>query len=243
MASSPMAIDGAINRTQEIYDPLPGTTCDHLACCCRAGCPNMYFAEFMGIYNKFVASLPKDEHIDLTLQCLRMYLQPQSVDRPKPCVFLKEDKCSVYDARPLKCRLYGLYPKSLYERMVEGVAQDMATEKEKIPLCVQCDRVKVKPEHAKQYPLGKIPEGTIKSMEMALKANDAALGVPAKIQNDGFGYLTYHDWHVMYEFGEKFMELLTKVRLHWQEDKKELLIQDVKKLLTDAPAAGEKDGK
>lgn len=234
MSPLPSQVDRAIDATQATYKPLPETTCDHRGICCRAGCPNMYYAEFLGIYRKFVLPMGKDERVDLTLQCLRMYLKPQSVEDTKPCVFLKDNNCSVYASRPLKCRLYGLYPSSLYRRMVSGVASDMGVPEEKLPLCTQCDRVKIKPEYAKEYPTGKIPEHVVAQAEKALRDNDRFLGIPAKMQVSGYGYLTYHDWHIMCELGEKYMELLSRVRTSWTSEKKELLIQDMKKLLSSA---------
>lgn len=222
----------AVDKTQEVYKPLPETTCDHRAICCKAGCPNMYYAEFYSIYSNYVMKMPREKRIELTLQCIRQYLQPQSVEKTKPCVHLSSDnKCTVYSSRPLKCRLYGLIPPALYNKIVSAVAEDMQVEKEKLPLCQQCDRVKIKPEFADKFPSGKIPQPMIKEMEQALKDNDLRLGIPKSVQDDGFGYLTYHDWHVMFELGEKVMEVLTKSRLTFSEDKKEQLVVALKKLL------------
>lgn len=241
MTPYPSQVLTATASTQEVYAPLPETTCDHRAQCCNAGCPNMYYAEFLGIYHGFVEQMPQDQWIELTLQCLRMYLQPQKVDKPKPCPLLKDSKCSVYFARPLRCRLYGLYPSALYKQMVEGVAKDMGVPEESVPLCKQCDRVKIKPMYAKDFPLGKVPTRMIDAMVHALRDIDLKLGVPKNIQQSGFGYLTYHDWHIMYVLGEGFMEHLSVARTTWTDEKKELLIQDMKKSLTSAKTDDEND--
>lgn len=232
MVLSDKAIGAAIASVDAVYDPLPQTTCDHRALCCKAGCPNMYFAEFLSIRRKYVDKMDKLSRMELTLNCIRQYLQPQDVAKPKPCVFLGDkNMCGVYEARPLKCRLYGLWPKDAYDQRVDAVAKDMSVPKESISLCMQCDRVKIKPEYKDKFPNGVVPIEMIKNMEMFLRANDLQLGVPQKIQDEGYGYLTYHDWHIMFELGETYMSDLTMIRSKFNDAEKEQLIVMLKENL------------
>jgi len=222
-----MAIAFARKRQRSV----PETTCAHRTCCCMAGCPNMYYAEFLSIYDGIILKMGERDRIDLTVECVRRYLQAQSVERPKPCPFLKGSDCSIYRYRPLKCRLYGLVPNDLYQRIVAAVSQDMRVPADRLPLCVQCDQVKIKPEWAAKFPDGKVPEKTISMMEKELRQNDVMMGVPPKIQAKGFGFLTYHDWHVMLELGEGWMASLTPLREKMKDEEKEHLVEALKKAL------------
>jgi len=60
---------------------------------------------------------------------------------------------------------------------------------------------------------------------------DIRLGLPKTLQDKGFGFLAYHDWHLMFELGESWMEGLTKLRLKLPEDKKEQFLDALKKAL------------
>jgi Fe-S-cluster containining protein len=225
MSPSEAKVEVAIGRAREAYEGLPETTCDHRAICCKAGCPNMYYSEFLSIYQGSFLKMPADKKLEVTIECIRRYLQPQIVEKPKPCVFLGENNmCQVYDHRPLKCRLYGLIPKTLYDWVVEALVADTGVEKEKHPLCTQCDRVKIKPEFKEKFPDGIVPEAMIKSLETRLRGVDSWLGMPAKVQEQGYGFLTYHDWHIMFVCGETIMVALTQLRLKNEPDKNEHFI-------------------
>jgi Fe-S-cluster containining protein len=199
----------------------------------------MYYSEFLSIYHGTVAKLPTWARLDLAVECVKRYLQRQDVTKPKPCVFLGGDNmCRTYEFRPLKCRLYGLIPDSLYEWVVSKVSSESGVPKADIPLCVQCPFVKIKPEYAGAFSSGKIPEEMIREIERKLRANDASLGIGEELQANEFSFLTYHDWHIMFELGEGWMALLTPLRLNLEEEKKEQFVASLKEALAplyDAP--------
>jgi Fe-S-cluster containining protein len=192
----------------------------------------MYYAEFLSIYEGHVQALPPQARLDLTIECVRRYLQKQDVERPKPCVFLGESNmCGVYPFRPLKCRLYGLIPSDLYDKNVSDLSSESGVPRERIPLCQQCDRVKIKPEFYDRFPEGKITTEEMKRLESSLRANDRVAGVPKAVQDKGFGYLTYHDWHIMFELGEEWMERLTPLRTKLGDEEKEHFLASLKSAL------------
>lgn len=220
----------AVREARKAYEGLPETTCCQRAECCNAGCPNMYYSEFLSIRQGAVDKMSKKDRVGLTVECVRRYLQNQAV--PKPCVFLGKDKsCGVYEFRHLKCRLYGLIPDPLYKWIVKSVAIDMNKQESDLPLCTQCDRVKIKPEFRDKFPDGVVPESMIKALESSFRKIDADLGMPAKVQEDGFGFLTYHDWHLMYEMGQSWMAKMTQIRIGCTDEKKELFVNSLKEVL------------
>lgn len=235
-------------EARKVYEGTPETTCCHKAECCNAGCPNMYFSEFLSIRRGMVDNLSKTERVALTVECIRRYLYNQDAEKPKPCVFLGTNNlCKIYPYRHLKCRLYGVIPDSLYAWIVDSVSRDMNVPKEKLPLCNQCPNVKVKPEFAAKFPDNKVPESEIRAMELRMRELDRSLGLSKQLQDQGFGFLTYHDWHLLFEFGEDWMVKLTSMRTKLGEKEKEQFIEALKNALekqaTAEPQASEEAGK
>jgi Fe-S-cluster containining protein len=226
----------AIGVVRSLVEELPETTCNHRAQCCNAGCPNMTYSEYLSIREMYIDKMSEEERLELLLECVRRYITPQNPLDPKPCPHLdSENKCSVYLARPFRCRTYGTIASKLFKQMVKDVAKETGIPKRHLPLCEQCPYVKVKPEYAEKFPGGKIPQHIFKELEAALHENDLNLGIPKKIVAKGFSYLTYHDWHVMSELGERWMETLTQLRLSDSDEEKELFLEALKDAVAGAP--------
>lgn len=230
-------VRNSIKSAKKVYDALPETTCDHRACCCNAGCPNMYYSEYLDIKVNYVDKMGKEERLQLLLDCIWYYLleQHEEVDGKmvavkKPCLHLDDEKgwCKVYDARPLKCRTYGLVPPDMHRKVVDQVAEESGVEKGDVPLCIQCPFVKIKPEYKDRFPDGVVPEETIRWAEEALMAADRDLGISKEIQKQGYGFLTWHDWHIMSEIGEGWMATLTVFRKEKDREWKEKFLEDMK---------------
>lgn len=229
-------IVNALEQIGIVYEGCPETTCCSKAECCNAGCPNMYFNEFLNIRRGAVDKMTPAQRTELTVECVKRYLQDQR--KPKPCVFLQKDNlCSIYKHRHFKCRTYGIIPPSLYDWIANAVAMEMGVERKDVPLCTQCPDVKIKPEFKEKYPDNSILESEIKKMEKRLREIDRTmLGMKKEVQDQGMSFLTYHDWHLLFEFGEIWMENLTKLRLSLTDEKKEQFIVALKSAL-DAKAA------
>jgi Fe-S-cluster containining protein len=229
MNPNEVLVEDCVKKVREIYDTLPLTTCDHKTDCCKAGNPNFYYCEFLSVREGSVDRMPKNDRLELTIECLRRYLTKQGT--PKPCVFLKGNYCSIYKVRQFKCRSYGLIPQDLYAKNVKQVALEMGKPQDDVPLCKQCDRVKIRPEFKERFPGDVIPEERIKEIERSFREIDIRLGIPKTLQDKGFGFLTYHDWHLMFELGENWMEGLSKLRVGLADDKKEQFLDVLKKAL------------
>jgi len=141
---------------------------------------------------------------------------------------LKDNKCSIYKHRHLKCRTYGLIPKELYRKIVTRVAFELNKPADDVPLCVQCDKVKIKDEYKDRFPDGHIPEDMIRDLESRFREIDLRLGMPKEIQKEGYGFLTYHDWHLIQEMGEGWMESMTELRVNLSIEKKEQFLNALK---------------
>ena len=235
MSPSEDEVQMAIYNVKGLFTTLPETTCGHRTECCNSGCPNMYYSEYLNLRIECIEKMEKPARIDLTLECLRRYLTPQDVMKPKPCPLLNDNMCSIYEARPYRCRTYGLIPDEEYDKMVDSVAKDFKVPKEKIPLCQQCKMVKVKPEFEAAFPDGKLPKDKVKNDQILVKTTDIMIGMPVQIQQL-YGYLTFHDWHLLFEIGQQWLETLSKLRSSkkWADlkgEEKEKFMQSLKKSL------------
>lgn len=223
-------IEKAISKVAEIYSELPETTCLSHTACCRSENPNLYLCEAIFLRRQTVDKWDKKDRAALTLECVRRYLYDQhDKDGTRSCVFLKDNKCGIYQARQLKCRLYGLIPDSLYNRNADEVAKESGIPRAEYALCNQCPDVKVKPEFAKRFPDGKVPEKTIRKMEKRMVWIDRGLG--ATKATEKYFFLTYHDYHLLFEFGEAWMVNLTKLRKNLKKNEKEQFLDSLKSAL------------
>lgn len=232
MNPSEKLLDTTIAETQKLLDGAPETTCCHKAECCKAGCPNMYFSEFINIYRNYVEKLERPERTLLTLDCIRRYLWNLDPLKPKPCVFLGQDNmCKIYAQRHIKCRLYGIIPKFTYIKNSNAAAKENKVALNDMPLATQCPFVKIKPQWQEKFPDNKVPENTIKKWEKKLRELDRNLGMPTDMQDDGYGFLTYHDWHLTFEMGGEWMASLTKLRTDLSDEQKEQFLISLKNAL------------
>ena len=95
--------------------------------------------------------------------------------------------------------------------------------------CLHLVNVKIKPEFAKRFPDGKVPEKTIRKMEKRMVWIDRGLG--ATKATEKYFFLTYHDYHLLFEFGEAWMVNLTKLRKNLKKNEKEQFLDSLKSAL------------
>lgn len=217
------------DKLQDVYKMHGGleTTCARQCGCCRVACPMMSYSEAMVIMVRVWSEWDKAEILELLLTCVDHFFSRSLV---KPCPLLDGDGCSVYEDRPLMCRLYGLWPKEAYDRRVEVKAAELGLPKEQIPLNVQCMFVK----RVVNEPL---TEEQIQSMEAAIDAIDKMVLVKAekmsetdasvRIRKD-WNYRRIEDWILFKVFGEEFLSIMTQKLLSSSDEEIRLLKEEFK---------------
>ncbi|MBM7854033.1 Fe-S-cluster containining protein [Desulfohalotomaculum tongense] len=120
----PVELYNALNKAQEknlfaelqaVYNKLPETTCNNCASCCSWGSPPAFFIEYLNMY-RYVRDKMKDSWSSLLIKCAE-YFYLELVDINQKCPFIGEDnKCLIYEVRPLSCRFYGLLAKKDFEK-------------------------------------------------------------------------------------------------------------------------------
>ncbi len=109
---SSFAFESALERFRQqndggqlnaLYDTIPSGHCDSCGACCYDNVP-LSAAEFLAL----VDHLEKqgDGALEKAIEGVASWYRYQ-FKRAQPCVFLDQNKCTVYPVRPLVCRLFG----------------------------------------------------------------------------------------------------------------------------------------
>jgi|GEM_PF-644378 len=98
---------GLFRLLDQVYGELPETTCENCGRCCFES-PGVFFVEYLRLLDLIatMSSQRRDELLELAVRELFFsWIEPD-----RTCIFLDLDKslCTVYDNRPLACRLFGL---------------------------------------------------------------------------------------------------------------------------------------
>lgn len=205
--SSSKTLEEELTGVYNLHGDL-STTCLRQCNCCRVACPQMNYSEATSIINDIWTNWSKEDKTRLLVTAIKYFFSKSLI---KPCPMLKDKDCLLYLKRPLGCRLYGLWPKEVYDRRAEIVAKTINLPKEQVPLNTQCEFVKRK----NKEPLS-IEQ--INEMYQALDKLDLHL----LIQNDltkkeeieqkiskRWNYRTIHDWLLFIFFGEDWLVRLT----------------------------------
>ena len=96
---------GLLRSLARIYSEFPETTCDNCARCCFES-PGLFFIEYLHLLALLSEMQPRQRQI-----LLRRSLEELFFSWIKPdleCLFLESSRCTIYQQRPLACRLFGL---------------------------------------------------------------------------------------------------------------------------------------
>jgi Fe-S-cluster containining protein len=88
-----------------IYASFPETECENCARCCFES-PGIFFIEYLHLMEE-IGGLPRARQELLKRRALGELLFSW-VDPQRQCIFLEFSRCTLYQRRPLACRLFGL---------------------------------------------------------------------------------------------------------------------------------------
>lgn len=210
MKSKKISLESKLNKIYEKYDLR--TTCEHRTDCCKTSMPSMLYSEFSSLINKIWSTRSDETKIELIVKSIEYFFHYQfekfgMETLVKPCMFLNEEKkiCSCYKNRPLNCRLYGLWPKDVYNARVDKFekAYEGLVKREDLPLNTQCPNVKRTCGEEL-----KIEE--INDLFEQLDQLDFKVGNFSELQiKNKENYRTFHDWLLLKIFGDQWLSLLT----------------------------------
>ncbi|MCT4593751.1 MAG: YkgJ family cysteine cluster protein [Anaeromicrobium sp.] len=100
------------NKLNEEYEKIHGGKCTGCTNCC-AESVHTYYVEFLNIYDYLMKD--KDLYNILIPRIKKYYLE--ELYKNNKCPFLNENnKCYIYEVRPLVCRLFGHYTEDEHEK-------------------------------------------------------------------------------------------------------------------------------
>lgn len=184
------------------------TTCNGICECCKVAMPQMNYCEFVQLLSRVWSKENKDGKIRLICKSIEYFFRNEfekwHMDSlVKPCMLLDDNnRCKYYEDRPLNCRLYGLWPKDIYERRVNKFtkAYEGLLKREEIPLNKQCPYVKRVDDSVE------LTEELLEKMFAQLDELDFRMKkfTPTQIENRE-NYRTFHDWLLWTFFGEDWL--------------------------------------
>ena len=192
----------------------------------------MKYSEAVNILTKIWTEWPREDKKEFLKTCLRYFFSRSLV---KPCPLLKGNDCTVYEDRPLNCRIYGLWPTEMWDRRVAAIAAKLDLPKEQIPLNQQCQFVKRK----NGIPL---TEEMIEGLFTSLNELDAIMlaeSDPTRYEewqgriDKGWSYRSIHDWALLRFFGEEWLMNLTSIAMAANAETIEALTKTIEKTIDD----------
>lgn len=192
------------------------TVCCRQCTCCRVACPQMKYCEATVIIDNIWKEWSKEDKKSLLVNCVKYFFSDSLI---KPCLLLDDNKCRIYEDRPLNCRLYGLWPKELWDKRVERFSEAIGIPKEKLPLNTQCSNVK------RCNGLPALTEEDIQKFFRALDGIDATIGIDDKKIKSAWNYRTLHDWILLRFWGEDTLVKWTNILLVYSIHERALILE------------------
>ena len=109
--------NGLISELNKIYETVPSGDCTGCGKCCMESV-GINLVEFINIYNHL-----KDNE-DLRKRCLDKVIDYYFLEyiKKSPCPFKDENnRCLIYEVRPLNCRIYGHWTKNDYNLNLNNI--------------------------------------------------------------------------------------------------------------------------
>lgn len=100
---------GLFDGLRRIYAGLPRTACEKCARCCFES-PGVFFVEYLSLLEA-VAGTSEERRDELIRRAFRE-LFFSWIEPDRSCIFLESKRCTIYDQRPLACRIFGLVPEA-----------------------------------------------------------------------------------------------------------------------------------
>lgn len=189
------------------------TTCAGNCTCCEVAMPTMNYCEFVQLLNDIWDKETIFGKADIVKTSIKYFFKYHyeiwGMDKfIKPCMLLKDGRCSYYNNRPLNCRMYGLWPEEVYTKRVDSFEADNDLKREDIPLNTQCPNVK------------RLDVEEDLTMEEIQPMYDNLNDLDFKLQRftsnqikNGDNIRSFHDWMCYTFFGEEWLLFMTQLIL------------------------------
>lgn len=224
-------IEGPLIALDVLYDGMPKTsgceTCkdingDNAFWCCLTQNPSMYYVEFLKVLKDIGDNWTEERKIEFMLRAVRNYLDNSL---SKGCIFY-DSECTIYNARPFSCRMYGVIPQDNWDKRWEALKKRQGDDFEAKPQCPLVSASK------------KITSVMEDKWFEHIRRTEKRIGITPETVDlhdlSGGSYRTFHDHFLLEFFGEQLMGFLTDARMtNSTQEEIDLLIEELRKQLNE----------
>lgn len=223
----------------KIHSIIPQTKCKRRNECCKAGCPHMYFVEFVYILDYIKDNVSRDVLLNVIFTCIDNFF---SDDVIKICPLFTGDGCYIYQARSVNCRLYGIIPDEIYKKRQNRPGDEFTMSAEEIKEALGLTDINEVPLYH-QCPYVSPIKGT--GEEITVEVYNQIFDDLANIEKDFIqesgidipftSYKTFHDHYLWFVGGDEMLEKWTYLKLNLKDDPilKESIVSSMKEHLKD----------
>lgn len=219
------------DKLNSVYSTLPSGDCSGCGKCCMESV-GTNLIEFINIFN-YLESRP-----ELKKKCLNKVIDYYFLEyiEKKPCPFKDHNnRCMIYEVRPLNCRLFGHWKKEDYNKNLNNVTQrnieyqDLIKSKYGFDISDKVVNFKIK------YCESFIPEERYLSKRERLEFADSLMILDSNIYSKGIIDIDFKDRGVVEYFIESLLNEDTayniKIRVSQDERIRNRTINRLKKIL------------
>ncbi|MDR0880105.1 MAG: YkgJ family cysteine cluster protein [Clostridioides sp.] len=223
--------NGVFAKLNSIYEEVPSGRCSGCGKCCMESV-GISMTEFLNIYKRLEES-----------EKIRREVTPKIIDyyflefvKKNSCPFKRDDNtCSIYEVRPLNCRIYGNWKKIDYEANLKNILK--RNEKFELELFDEC-KIMVNKEVSDfkiEYCNDFVPGAGYMSKEDRLALSDKVITLDSRILNSGTIDIEFKDRGIVEYFIESMIDIdmafRIKTRVTKDEGDRKNAIPRLKKIL------------
>lgn len=220
-----------LDKLNNVYKSLPNGNCSGCGNCCMESV-GINLIEFINIYNYL-----KDKE-ELRNICLSKVLDYYFLEYTKksPCPFKDEDnRCMIYNVRPLNCRLFGHWKKDDYNKNLVNVNTKNKEYKNLIKSQYGFDISDEVVNYKINYCESFIPQNGYLDKSTRLSFSDELMTLDANIFSKGIIDIEFKDRGIVEYFIESLLNIDTayniKIKLSKEKDLRKKVLFRLKKIL------------
>lgn len=220
-----------LDKLNNVYKSLPNGNCSGCGNCCMESV-GINLIEFINIYNYL-----KDKE-ELRNICLSKVLDYYFLEYTKksPCPFKDEDnRCMIYNVRPLNCRLFGHWKKDDYNKNLVNVNTRNKEYKNLIKSQYGFDISDEVVNYKINYCESFIPQNGYLDKSTRLSFSDELMTLDANIFSKGIIDIEFKDRGIVEYFIESLFNIDTayniKIKLSKEKDLRKKVLFRLKKIL------------
>lgn len=220
-----------LDKLNNVYKSLPNGNCSGCGNCCMESV-GINLIEFINIYNYL-----KDKE-ELRNICLSKVLDYYFLEyiKKSPCPFKDEDnRCMIYNVRPLNCRLFGHWKKDDYNKNLVNVNTRNKEYKNLIKSQYGFDISDEVVNYKINYCESFIPQNGYLDKSTRLSFSDELMTLDANIFSKGIIDIEFKDRGIVEYFIESLFNIDTayniKIKLSKEKDLRKKVLFRLKKIL------------